>query len=68
MKRPQGDQRSFKPEFYEDHRDADLGVVFNQDLANAREVNRQVAAAVLGETPETRAAAFGAATRSTCAR
>jgi glycine betaine catabolism A len=31
-------QRDFKPEFYEDYRDAGLGVVFNQDLANAKEV------------------------------
>jgi len=30
--------RDFKPEFYEDYRDAGLGVVFNQDLANAKEV------------------------------
>ena len=30
--------RDFKPEFYEDYRDAGLGVVFNQDMANAKEV------------------------------
>jgi Rieske 2Fe-2S family protein len=30
--------RDFKPSFYEDYRDAGLGVVFNQDLANAKEV------------------------------
>jgi Rieske 2Fe-2S family protein len=31
-------KRDFKPEFYEDYREAGLGVVFGQDLANAQEV------------------------------
>ena len=31
-------RRDFKPQLFEDYRDAGLGVVFNQDLANAKEV------------------------------
>jgi Rieske 2Fe-2S family protein len=31
-------RQDFQPEFFADYRDAGLGVVFNQDLANAREV------------------------------
>ena len=31
-------RRDFQPEFFADYRDAGLGVVFNQDMANAKEV------------------------------
>jgi phenylpropionate dioxygenase-like ring-hydroxylating dioxygenase large terminal subunit len=31
-------KRDFQPKYFEDYRDADLGEIFNQDMANAKEV------------------------------